>query len=306
MCEIQVGGARTAVCIGLTRGFLSAVKAKAWEIKNARKQPFDCPICGYSGPFEDFGRPHIRWSALCHGCGALERHRLQYLVLEKILSRLETRELQMLHFAPEDFFRPYFRDQFGRYETADLMAPDVDHKVDLQRLPFGDATYDFVLASYVLAHIPDDATAIREIRRILRPGGIAVLPVPIIRRVTEEFDQPDEATHVRAPGEDYFERYKPHFARVDIYRSEQFRSAFSSSRQLRRWRHAEIARWSGRRSRISFRCALCRFGRLPDHFRPEASLETGRRRMQCLVARQAANSQSSPLCATMRVPHVRP
>jgi hypothetical protein len=53
----------------------------------------------------------------------------------------------MLHFAPESFFRDFFSQRFGRYETADLKLKGVDPIVDLQQLPFADETYDFVFAS---------------------------------------------------------------------------------------------------------------------------------------------------------------
>lgn len=45
-------------------------------------------------------------------------------------------------------------------------------------LPFRDALFDVIIASYVLQHILDDALfgyAIEEIARVLRPGGLAVL-----------------------------------------------------------------------------------------------------------------------------------
>ena len=91
-----------------------------------------------------------------------------------------------------------------------------DHIVDLQHLPFSDNSYDFVFASHVLEHIPDDRKAISEIRRILRPNGVAMLPVPIYSEKTVEFSEPDpnEFGHVRAPGLDYFDRYQPYFSKV--------------------------------------------------------------------------------------------
>lgn len=95
--------------------------------------------------------------------------------------------------------------------------------VDLQALPFADGAYDFVYASHVLEHIPDDTRALAEIRRILSPNGIAILPVPIVADRTIEYPEPNphESDHVRAPGLDYFERYRKHFAKVECIRSSQ-------------------------------------------------------------------------------------
>jgi len=49
---------------------------------------------------------------------------------------------------------------------------------DACRLPFPDASFDVVIATDVLEHIPDDSAAASEIRRVLRPGGWAILTVP--------------------------------------------------------------------------------------------------------------------------------
>lgn len=45
---------------------------------------------------------------------------------------------------------------------------------DAQRLPFADATFDCVLAMHMLYHVPDRDHAISEIRRVLRPDGVAL------------------------------------------------------------------------------------------------------------------------------------
>lgn len=133
--------------------------------------------------------------------------------------------MKMLHFAPEPFFSKYFREHFGIYETADLYMAGVDHKVDLTSLPLASQSVDFVFASHVLEHIRDDRLALAEISRILKPGGIAILPVPLVAVRTVEYPKPNpaEANHVRAPGyEDYFSRYRPFFARIDTFSSDSF------------------------------------------------------------------------------------
>ena len=101
----------------------------------------------------------------------MERHRLQHLVMTSALRALDTRRMRVLHVAPEPFFRGIFARRFAQYETADISSPDVDHHIDLRRVPFPDASFDLVYASHVLEHIKEDDEALREIRRILRPGG---------------------------------------------------------------------------------------------------------------------------------------
>lgn len=170
----------------------------------------------------------LRKHAECPNCHALERHRLQFLVVEKLLSDVNLTNLKMLHFAPEPFFQKYFSKRFDQYETADLMMKDVDHNVDLQGLPFDDGSYDFVFASHVLEHIPDDEKALSEIRRILKPNGMAILPVPVVAEKTIEYPEPNpnETNHVRAPGIDYFDRYERHFSRVEKFSSDSWQEQY--------------------------------------------------------------------------------
>ena len=203
-------------------GLKRTINLLIFKFRNRHKEQFECPICGYSGPFLDIapsGGP--RKHARCPNCTALERHRLQFLVLEEVLRHKKTAHLKMLHIAPEPFFREFFSQRFGQYETADLKMKGVDHIVDLQHLPFGDSTYDLVYASHVLEHVPDDQRAISEIRRILKPNGIAILPVPIYPGKTLEYPEPNpqESYHVRAPGWDYFDRYERHFSKVERFSS---------------------------------------------------------------------------------------
>jgi SAM-dependent methyltransferase len=49
---------------------------------------------------------------------------------------------------------------------------------DATRLPFADGSFDRIIAAEVLEHIPDDDGAIRELARVLRPGGTMAVTVP--------------------------------------------------------------------------------------------------------------------------------
>lgn len=206
----------------VARRFLLLLKA---TLANPAAPRFRCPVCGYHGPFLAMQRPSGRREhAQCPDCKSLERHRLQFLVLEQLLHGMPCESMRILHFAPEPFLATYLRRRFGRYETADLQMKGVDHNVDITALPFEPASYDFVFASHVLEHVRDDRKALAEIRRILAPGGIAVLPVPLVGATTVEYPEPNPAEdyHVRAPGYDYYARYLPFFSRVDEYPSAAF------------------------------------------------------------------------------------
>ena len=198
---------------------------RVFLLGNLFKERFECPICGYNGPFVDVNRPtYVRKHAKCPKCGAFERHRIQYLAMSNLLNNVDTSSLKMLHFAPESFFREFFSKLFGQYETADFSMKNVDHNVDLLNLPFEDQSYDFVFASHVLEHIPNDEKAISEIRRILKPNGVAILPVPLGGEKTIEYPEPNpnQHYHVRAPGFDYFDRFSRHFSKIEKYTSDSF------------------------------------------------------------------------------------
>jgi len=193
--------------------------------KLGAKNCYVCPICNYYGFFlsekpESGERKH----SMCPKCGALERHRLQYLVFNKIVKEVDTKKMSILHFAPEDFFREIFSKIFKYYVTADLDGINVDRKEDLTKLSFADNSFDYIYASHVLEHIKDDLSALSEIRRVLKPNGCAIIPVLIINKKTIEYPEPNphEHFHVRCPGQDYYEKYKMFFADVKLYSSADF------------------------------------------------------------------------------------
>jgi predicted SAM-dependent methyltransferase/transcription elongation factor Elf1 len=193
---------------------------------NRSKDNFSCPICNYYGPFLNvFPETGRRRHAKCPKCGALERHRLQYLVLNKIFKKIDTSKMGLLHFAPEDFFIKIFRNRFKNYITADLYAKNVDRKEDITCLSFIDNSFDFIFASHVLEHVKNDLLALSEIKRVLKPSGIAIIPVPIVGKKTVEYPKPNpyDNDHVRSPGEDYYnKRYRVYFNVIKLYKSSDF------------------------------------------------------------------------------------
>src|SRR4051812_6272574 len=75
----------------------------------------------------------------------------------------------------------------GRRITPDIVtvdavpAPGVDIAGDIHALPISDDSFDCVFCTGTLEHVRDPAQAVRELHRILRPGGIVHIDVPFIQ-----------------------------------------------------------------------------------------------------------------------------
>jgi ubiquinone/menaquinone biosynthesis C-methylase UbiE len=64
----------------------------------------------------------------------------------------------------------------GMLRTVQLGAGDVPLLVsDAQALPFASGSFDVALMMHMLYHVPDRAKALAEIRRVVRPGGVALV-----------------------------------------------------------------------------------------------------------------------------------
>jgi SAM-dependent methyltransferase len=179
----------------------------------------ECPVCGgHFRKFMPYGYNKVRENALCPKCMSLERHRLLWLYL-KNRTDFFLKPLKVLHLAPEQCFYKRFRKMENlSYMTADLNSPLADVKLDVQEMPFGDDEFDVVICNHVLEHVPDDRQAIREIYRVLKAGGFAILQVPTDYKMelTYEDDtitEPSEREkhfrqkdHYRLYGKDYLRR----------------------------------------------------------------------------------------------------
>jgi hypothetical protein len=192
-----------------------------------------CPCCGSS--FLRFAPYRGRANRMCWSCGALERHRELALFLASRPELLRP-GLRILHVAPERPLRALLlAAQPGSYVTADLEEDDVDVHMDLTAAPFDDGAFDVILCNHVMEHIPDDASALREIRRMLAPGGWAVVMTPIVQDITTEdpsIEDPAERLrlfgqedHVRRYGWDYVDRLQAAGLLADVTRLEHLPEA---------------------------------------------------------------------------------
>lgn len=81
-----------------------------FKLTSKNKKKFICPLCNYNEPFMDVNPPTgFRKHAKCPRCTAAERHRIQFIVLNHILKDMNTKDLKILHFAPEFFFQDFLK-----------------------------------------------------------------------------------------------------------------------------------------------------------------------------------------------------
>ena len=139
--------------------------------------------------------------------------------------------------------KPFEKQHGAGYITADIESPLAKVKMDIHEMPFQDNQFDVVLCNHVLEHVNDDILALTEIKRVLKPGGWAILLVPFFNPVgdvtTEDNSITDprererlfgQSDHVRKYGKDYPDRIKKSGLEVD---EEKFAFAIDAEKKFR-------------------------------------------------------------------------
>lgn len=174
---------------------------------------FECPACG------------------CHD---RERHLLLYLRASGLFDELAG--ARILHLAPERHLGRLIRSRCPvDYVQGDLYPARADiRRIDLMDISCPDASFDWVIANHVLEHVADDAKSLREIRRVLRPGGKAILQTPYAIRLQHKIEDASiasEAARLAAYGqEDHCRLYGADFA--EFVASFGFRARTSNHQDL--------------------------------------------------------------------------
>ncbi len=180
----------------------------------------ECPICGGTyRKFLPYGNKGDD-NRLCPNCLSLERHRLIWLYL-KNKTNFFTENLKMLHIAPEQSFYKRFKSLKNiDYYTADLESPLAEYHFDIHNIPFEDNMFDVIMCNHVLEHVKDEFKVTSELYRVLKPGGFAILQVPInlnFETTYEDWSITDpkerekhfgQYDHVRWHGKDYADRLR--------------------------------------------------------------------------------------------------
>jgi len=83
-------------------------------------------------------------------------------------------------------YRPLFNhchyesQDFAKYEGSDHRYGELDHVCDITAIPVPESTYDRVICTEVLEHVPYPDRVIAELARVLKPGGLLAITAPLI------------------------------------------------------------------------------------------------------------------------------
>ena len=129
----------------------------------------------------------------CSQCGASDRERLYALYFRTFVDRGGMLR-DILDIAPAQPLAAFLK-RLGTtdYRTADLTMESVtDRGIDIQNMHnYEDDRFQLFICSHVLEHVPNDVAAMRELYRVLAPGGWGICMVPINLGLSDIYERPD-------------------------------------------------------------------------------------------------------------------
>lgn len=131
-----------------------------------------CRRCGSSMRSAILGKALLHVAQSNRGVTARSLSALMQSSAMYSLSIAEINSAGSLH----KYLQGHPRLYYSEYGSAD---PSVPHE-DIQALSLSDGSFDIVITSETLEHVPDPIRALGEIRRVLKPGGAHVFTIPVI------------------------------------------------------------------------------------------------------------------------------
>lgn len=178
---------------------------------------FYCPVC--ESHIRKFMPSGVYPNSWCPVCYSSPRHRIVWLFIQSRTNLCEPSPKRMLHIAPELILEQRFKQLAHLdYLSGDLYHPRAMVTMDITDIHYPENSFDAIYCSHVLEHVPEDRKAMREFHRVLRPGGWAILMVPLAAEPTDEdlsVTDPKERArrfgrhdHVRLYGPDFADRLR--------------------------------------------------------------------------------------------------
>ena len=143
---------------------------------------YHCPCCGWRIRAFTMGglSMHTRDMGYCPRCNSKARHRRDWLYLHQC-TNLFSDDLSLLHVSP----KYSLARKLSKRKNIHYLGIDLSHRrhvstfSDITACPFKSGVFDAIICIHVLEEIKDDRKAMRELHRILKPGGWAFITVPI-------------------------------------------------------------------------------------------------------------------------------
>lgn len=166
-----------------------------------------------------------RDNCTCPRCFSKDRDRLIYLYMKHKTDLFEG-HYKLLHIAPEAWMKELFQgipnlnytSGVKEVESMGYYYDRMTREIDITDLEMKDNFYDVIICNHVLEHVTDDILAMKELYRVLKPNGWAILQVPISPILDKSFEDNDiiskrsreryfgQFDHVRIYGQDYYKR----------------------------------------------------------------------------------------------------
>ncbi|WP_391572835.1 class I SAM-dependent methyltransferase, partial [Cohnella sp.] len=133
-----------------------------------------------------------KYTAICPFCEASDRERIYRLYMEKVSDLLSSERVAMLHIAPERNLGRWLRSCKNIDYVGGDLYPQEDwmKQIDITEIAYPESSFDVVLCSHVLEHVPDDQKAMKELYRVMKVGGWGILQVPIIMNIDHTYEDP--------------------------------------------------------------------------------------------------------------------
>lgn len=186
------------------------VRSSMWRVTHPGHE-YACPICGHR-----FGKfiPYINRYAIsvtadiisgqsisankCPWCGCYDRERSLYFYFKENIAFAGKR---VLHVAPEDSLCSLIASSgCAEYVCGDLdprsyyPVSSTIRKIDLLDIAYPDRYFDIVICNHILEHIADDLVAMKEIFRVMKSQGTAILLVPIGAKLSKTYEDATKVT----------------------------------------------------------------------------------------------------------------